>query len=73
MRCTKCGYEARMQEFSWARSCGSCCSRVHIRQCPKCKEVSPCDPLREEVWEEKFRLKKANDVGNPQEKEERAN
>lgn len=72
MKCCKCGYEATMLDFSRARSGGSCCSgRGHLRQCPKCKELSPCDPLMEEIWEEKFRRKQGVDAGARPDKEER--
>jgi hypothetical protein len=65
MKCTKCGYEVPMTQFTRAKNMGSCCSGIHLRQCPKCQELSPCDPLMEERWEEKNNQKRDDQEGLP--------
>ncbi len=57
MKCIKCGYEGSMVEFARASNAVSCCTGIHLRQCPKCRELSPCNPLMEEIWEEKNKQK----------------
>ncbi len=61
MKCTKCGYEACMTEFTRVRCRGYCSTGTHLRQCPECQEVSPCNPLIEELWEEKNNIKRPDD------------
>ncbi|MFZ3172852.1 MAG: hypothetical protein WA118_12860 [Carboxydocellales bacterium] len=67
MKCIKCGYEAIMLEFT--RSGINCCSGSHLRQCPKCNELSHCNPIMEEIWEEKFQQTQGNNAGDIPEKE----
>lgn len=50
MKCTKCGFEGLMEEFARASDSISCCGATHLRRCPKCREISPCNPLMEEIW-----------------------
>lgn len=61
MKCAKCGYEAPMTQFTRAKNMGGCCSGIHLRKCPKCQELSPCEPLREEIWEKKNNQKRPDD------------
>lgn len=55
MKCTNCGYTDHMTKFARASNSLSCCSGTHLRRCPKCNKPSPCNPLMEEVYEEKMK------------------
>ncbi|KUO70650.1 MAG: hypothetical protein APF81_25815 [Desulfosporosinus sp. BRH_c37] len=61
MKCTKCGYEATMNQFTRSKNMGCGCSGIHMRQCPVCQELSSCEPLMEEIWEKKNNLKRSDD------------
>lgn len=61
MKCKQCGYEAPMIEFKWVKNISSCCSITQMRECPRCHELSPCEPLAEEMRDEQNKLKRSED------------